>query len=435
MDALDVLKVCVRRWWVMLPIIGLAVGVGFGLVRQQQPMYGAYASYALIYADTQPRAVDDPDPILQNPLAANNGSLLGEALVADLMSSDQQEALGDPGMSGTDPNQSSDGTRFTVGAPSNSHSYYVNAWGPDPQILRNSIDAILGALPAEAEEIQTRAGAPANAQLEPFVTTQTQVTELAPGSPMKVLLALLGVGLLAGAAVSIVVDRLVARRRQRGSDSQSLPVGPVGASRIPITEVPDAPPALSPVVTATVGGVAAARETKTDTTTRARPKTTEESTSARASKGQTRSTTSTRSTKASGTGSATSTKSAKKTQRTRTTTAATTPTTSDAHALPPAPDPGPAARGPRLKAVPHPAPTPVADDGPTEAAATQVDEGAGAPPASVESTPAPASASVSSASPSAPSASAARRPTVPIRPSVPIRKQRPKRPHRRPRIR
>ena len=48
-DALDVLKVCLRRWYVVLPVVLLSLAAGLGLALQQKPTYTASGSYALVY--------------------------------------------------------------------------------------------------------------------------------------------------------------------------------------------------------------------------------------------------------------------------------------------------------------------------------------------------------------------------------------------------
>ena len=48
MDVVDILKVCFRRWYVMLPILLGAVGVSYQLVQTQETTFTAAASYGLV---------------------------------------------------------------------------------------------------------------------------------------------------------------------------------------------------------------------------------------------------------------------------------------------------------------------------------------------------------------------------------------------------
>lgn len=215
MDALDVVKVCLRRWWVFIPVVALAAGAGLGIVRSDKPSYQSYASFALVYEQPPGRGPQDPDPRLDNPLADNGGALLGEAMLAELATSSRQQELGDPEAVGAEPGMDSHGTRFAVTLPSNSSSYYVNSWSDDEDAAEQTVESVLAVLPTLARSIQDRAGAPAVSQYAPFTTTSPQVTELPPGSPVKIMVGVLGVGLLAGAALGVLVDFLLLRRSSR----------------------------------------------------------------------------------------------------------------------------------------------------------------------------------------------------------------------------
>ena len=211
MDALDVARVCVRRWWVIVPVLLLAWGASLGLAKQVKPEYSAFASYALLYKQTQPVKADAPNPLNSNPLAVDGGVLLGEAVAASLLSADTQAALG-YGNRGSAPGQADTGSSYSVSIPQGAKAYFVQTWGGSPASVRATVDAVLAAAPGRAQQIQSRAGAPDGSQLTAFVTAPTQVIELPPQSKVKILLPVLGVGLMAGAALSLIVDRLLSRR-------------------------------------------------------------------------------------------------------------------------------------------------------------------------------------------------------------------------------
>jgi hypothetical protein len=211
-DALDVLKVCLRRWYVVLPVLLLSLAAGLGLASQQQPTYTAAGSYALVY-HSPAKVKEGEDPTGPNPLATDGAVVLGEALVADFMSGASQATYGGVGNSGTAPREPKDGTSYTVDLPEGSQSYVVQTWGKDPDSLRRVVDSVLAAAPERAAQIQDRAGAPTKSQYTTFVTGPTQLTKLPTTSIPKLIIAMLGVGILAGSALSLVVDRLVQSRK------------------------------------------------------------------------------------------------------------------------------------------------------------------------------------------------------------------------------
>jgi hypothetical protein len=215
-DVLDVLRVCLRRWYVFLPLIILALGAGFGLASQQKPTYTAFGSYALVFNNTRASTSSGHSVVEENPLGANGAALLGEALAADFMAGQSQIQFGGVGNSGSAPGQPTSGNTFySVSLPQNSEAYLVQTWGKDPDEVRRVVNSVLAAAPVRATEIQDRAGAPRRSYYTVFVTSTTQVAELPPTSKVKLLVAVLGLGLLAGSALSLVVDRIVRSRKEK----------------------------------------------------------------------------------------------------------------------------------------------------------------------------------------------------------------------------
>ncbi|MDF1603451.1 hypothetical protein [Nocardioides sp. YIM 152315] len=215
MDALDVMKVCLRRWYVMMAVILIAAGAGAGLVRDQAPVFRASGNYALVYTHGEDVLPNQADPRSANPLGGDNAALLAEALADELRSPTQQRARASAGTQGYAPGDPADGSSFVAARPEWSKAYVVQAWGPSPDAVRDVVSDVLESTPMIAQQIQDRAGAPRSSQWTTFTTAPVQVSALPPSSKMKLLIAIAGIGLLAGAALSILFDRLMSRRRAR----------------------------------------------------------------------------------------------------------------------------------------------------------------------------------------------------------------------------
>lgn len=209
MDAVDILKICFRRWYVMLPILLGAAGVSYQLVESQETTYTAATSYGMV----QPRLPAAGTPGERNPLGTDDSALVGAALEAQLNSRETQEELGSDATRGWGPGEVANGSSYSVKIPQFETMYEVRAWGTDEQEVRAVVDRVIAAAPGIADELQARAGAPAAVRYEPFVLAPTQVDVLSSTSAMKLVIAVMGVGVLVGAAWSIVADRLL---RQRG---------------------------------------------------------------------------------------------------------------------------------------------------------------------------------------------------------------------------
>lgn len=207
MDAVDILKICLRRWYVMLPILLGAAGVSYQLLQAQETTYTAASSYGLVQPGL--RAGDVPGP---NPLGTDGSALIGAALEAQLSSRETQLELGSDATRGWGPGEVVNGSSYSVKIPMYETTYEVRAWGEDEQAVREVVNRVIEAAPRIANDLQSRAGVPATVRYKPFVLAPTQADPLPATSGAKLVVAVMGVGVLVGAAWSIVADRALRRR-------------------------------------------------------------------------------------------------------------------------------------------------------------------------------------------------------------------------------
>jgi hypothetical protein len=213
-DSLDVIKVCLRRWYIFLPLVLLAAGAGVGLSKQVKPTYTATGSYAFLYP--RPEAITPAaDPRNQNPLVTQGyTALLGEAVQAQLSSASMQETLGRTNR-GWAPDEPATNNHYTVTLPPQSASYIVQTWADTEEAAAGVVQAVLKAAPQSAKEAQERAGAPEASRYTAFITAATQTEQLPPQSPLKLVLTMVAIGALAGAALSLLVDRMFPKKRAK----------------------------------------------------------------------------------------------------------------------------------------------------------------------------------------------------------------------------
>lgn len=206
MDAVDILKVCFRRWYVMLPILLAAAGISYQLLESQETTYTAATSYGLV----QPRLPGGTGTIEErNPLGTDDSDLVAAALEAQLNSREAQAELGSDATRGWGPGEVENGSSYSVKIPMFETMHEVRAWGTDEEEVRAVVDRVIEAAPGIVDEIQARAGAPETVRYEPFVLASTQVDVLSSTSGIKLVIAVMGLGVLVGAAWSIVADRLL----------------------------------------------------------------------------------------------------------------------------------------------------------------------------------------------------------------------------------
>lgn len=253
MDAVDILKVCLRRWYVMLPILLGAAGVSYQVLQAQETTFTAAASYGLVQTDPPARGPSGEE-VAPNPLGANDGALIGASLEAQLNSRQTQQELGSDATRGWGPGDAKNNSSYSVNIPDFETTYEVRAWGEDEQAVRQVVNRVIEAAPAIADELQDRAGAPAEGRYQPFILAPTQVDELPSTSGIKLVVAVMAIGLLMGAAWSIVVDRALRRVKPRRTTSGPLteppPPGDRDEARVPNGQVdgPSRPLVAEPVL-------------------------------------------------------------------------------------------------------------------------------------------------------------------------------------------
>jgi hypothetical protein len=206
-------------------------------VQAQQTTYTAAASYGWV----QPSLTAQEQASASNPLGSAGDVLIGEALEAQLNSRETQAELGGDGTRGWGPGDTRNGRSYDVRIPQFESTYEVRAWGTDEQAVRNVVERVITAAPGIADELQVRAGVPVQQRYRPFVLAPTQVGALPSTGWIKLAIAVMGVGLLMGAAWSVVVDRVL-RGRLGSRPPRRRPAGgleAVAASRPAERSSPD----------------------------------------------------------------------------------------------------------------------------------------------------------------------------------------------------
>jgi hypothetical protein len=208
-DALDIGRVCLRRWYVCLPLIILALVAGYSYSKSRPYTYSGIGGVAvvppkLITTTLSGGATQTTNPADQNPLYQAGGTgLLQQALVSDLSSSTSQRELTSAGSD----------VIFTVSLPPYSSIVTVTATGSDENAVRSTVERVLAAAPQRLRSIQESSGAPDNSMFGTTVVTPAQITNIAPPSKVKLIGAFGIVGVLVGTALSVLVDRRSQRRK------------------------------------------------------------------------------------------------------------------------------------------------------------------------------------------------------------------------------
>jgi hypothetical protein len=121
------------------------------------------------------------------------------------------------------PDEPVTATHYTVTLPPQSASYVVKTWADSAKDAADVVQAVLKSAPQAAKDAQERAGAPELSRYTAFVTAATQTEELPPQSPVKLLLTMVAIGAIAGAALSLLIERVLPKRSKARPTPRSRP--------------------------------------------------------------------------------------------------------------------------------------------------------------------------------------------------------------------
>ena len=221
MDLWDLLKVAVRQWRVLVPLLVLTVGVAVFAGGGIAPEYSAQGSIVLIGPSEtpgepaqpapEPGGVETPavDPSPVNPYLSFNSSLAvtAEVLSLRLPSAQTVVALADAGLA----------TTFEVNLTPRSPILQVRTTGDDPATVVATLDRLIEIAGAELDLLQTTGGAPETQRAAVDVLSRSTAASADSSGAQRVRLLVLALGVAASVAIAYATEGLLARRRTRSS--------------------------------------------------------------------------------------------------------------------------------------------------------------------------------------------------------------------------
>ncbi len=205
MDFWTVLKACARRWYVFLPILGLALVVGNIRVSDAPPVYLATSSAALTGPSLIPGG--QPGEIVEvNPFQSLGGSMetTTEIAVSLMDSEPKRDQFAQEGVTGD----------YTV---SNDKAViYFDVTGPDPTAVTQDAAQLIQILDTEVAGLQSKPVENPESRIRavPLAVPQVADKDTVAGLRMLAVIGTLGLALATAGAVA-VDGAITARRRSR----------------------------------------------------------------------------------------------------------------------------------------------------------------------------------------------------------------------------
>lgn len=214
MDIWTVLKACARRWYVFVPVLGLAVGLAYMQMQAAPPAYLATSSAAL----TGPALVagDEPGEVIEvNPFESLGGSLTAttKVLVSLMDSAPKRDQFLDEGVqAGFDVTQ-------------DEAVIYFDVYGEDPDEVVASARRLVEILDVEMATLQGRAVEAPESRIRAVAVTLPETAEEDPVAGIRVFAIIAALGLVLAVAAALVADALVQgyRRRQGATGGSRRP--------------------------------------------------------------------------------------------------------------------------------------------------------------------------------------------------------------------
>jgi hypothetical protein len=228
MDLWDLTRLLLRRWYFALPILLVSALVAVLMAGSVEPDYRATGNAVLIPApgdpsDAEARAQNKPITRPNNPWGDLGFNALGQAAILQVM---RQETLAQFRSAGLSES-------ITVQMDIRSPIFIIEAVGTSPAQATATVRAVIKELTDEVAAQQASYGVMAQDTITTRVLTDGSDVETVTSKVKRVLVVIVGLGVLLTMAGTIGIDVLLrwlrSRRRPTGDD------GPPGAEEEPET--------------------------------------------------------------------------------------------------------------------------------------------------------------------------------------------------------
>lgn len=227
MDLFDVVKACLRRWYVFLPLVLISVGAAVQVYKSIQPVYYANSVVGLAPANSQVQFAAPGSGLPRNGLMES----AGPSFVAQLA----VLAMKDPGVvarvvaEGGQPNYEVKMFPVLPNSPQ-LPLIMVEATEPDAASAQKTVQVASQQVPAALRQVQAQAGVPDELHVRGISPAPPSPPVAASPSRTKSAVAIVFSGVLLSVLAAVIVDTVFSRRKSRKAATRA---GVVGAVAVP----------------------------------------------------------------------------------------------------------------------------------------------------------------------------------------------------------
>lgn len=217
-DLLTVLRVLVRRFYIVIPVLVIGGATATSIAQDAEPVYTSSASVILL---PQTPVVEEPQAPA-NPYMDFNSSLV---MTAQVLAEVHE----------TDATGRSAATELTVEAADRLPTLTITATGPSRDAVTGSVTAVMERLGTTLDGLQERAGVPATQRIRSSVLAEPAVPEASTSHVTRAVVMIAALALFAAVSLALVVESLAGSWRARMGEA---PVS-TGAGKDTPTRRPD----------------------------------------------------------------------------------------------------------------------------------------------------------------------------------------------------
>ncbi|GEM_PF-4472530 len=222
MDALEILQILVRRWWVVLPVMALTVGGAFSVGQSQPPEYQREMAM-LVLGPAEAPTVDGEPGSVSNPYRGVGLDTTAQALAIVGQSAPARQAAREAGVA----------TTYGVSFTRNSPIIKIKATGDAPDAVISTLTFVSGFLSAELEKRQGATGTSPENLVTLDVLDPPDGPMITESGAVRAQVAVGAAGLLLAVLLAVILDRVLRARRRSPDVAEQWPL----ASPRPVTVV------------------------------------------------------------------------------------------------------------------------------------------------------------------------------------------------------
>lgn len=224
MDLFTIIGAGFRRWYVTLPVLALAAVGAWFAYHAVAPEFSSSMSVAVLPAAPVPTPTDTAtDPVGDNPYAGSGGARFAAAVLArNINTGVYRDSIGLKGH---------DDVTFTATASTQQPMIRIDATGPSPESVLDTLDRVAGRAGVVLDEFQVSAGASEETLYRLAVAVPSDTVSDVTPSRWRNAGALVALGLAVAAALATALD--VALRRRGGRNAHGTGTDDRGPSWYP----------------------------------------------------------------------------------------------------------------------------------------------------------------------------------------------------------